>query len=108
MFKKYDEQIDIPLIIDDYYVLKEFCKNVVNKLDNRCEYCYLCRLEKTVKCAKENALMLFLQRFRHGQNKAREIDIYIQDYCGCVFSEEERYEKLINKNKIRNQEYNFK
>ena len=29
--------------------------------------------------------------FREGQNKARSLGLYMQKYCGCVFSEEERY-----------------
>lgn len=29
--------------------------------------------------------------FREGQKKARELGLYMQKYCGCVFSEEERY-----------------
>lgn len=29
--------------------------------------------------------------FREGQAKARELGLYMQKYCGCVFSEEERY-----------------
>jgi len=29
--------------------------------------------------------------FRAGQKKARENNIYMQKYCGCIFSEEERY-----------------
>ena len=29
--------------------------------------------------------------FRKGQNKARELGLYMQKYCGCVFSEESRY-----------------
>lgn len=35
----------------------------------------------------------FSIRFREGQDKARELDLYMQKYCGCVFSEEERYKK---------------
>ncbi len=31
--------------------------------------------------------------FRAGQEKARESGFYMQKYCGCVFSEEERYLK---------------
>ena len=31
--------------------------------------------------------------FRAGQDKARELGMYMQKYCGCVFSEEERYLK---------------
>lgn len=139
--KKYDEELRIPLIIDDYYGLREFCKNTVDKLGNRCGYCYLCRLEKTAKYAKEHGFdafsttllispyqnhellkktgeMLskkynvnflykdFRPGFKEGQNRAREIGLYMQKYCGCIFSEEERYEKLINKNKKQNEEFN--
>ena len=28
----------------------------------------------------------------------KETGLYMQKYCGCVFSEEERYEKKIKKN----------
>ena len=33
----------------------------------------------------------FRPRFREGQQRARELGLYMQKYCGCVFSEEERY-----------------
>ena len=39
--------------------------------------------------------------FRDGQKKAREIGLYMQKYCGCVFSEEERYKKQIEKDLAR-------
>ena len=29
--------------------------------------------------------------FREGQIKARELGLYMQKYCGCIFSEEDRY-----------------
>jgi predicted adenine nucleotide alpha hydrolase (AANH) superfamily ATPase len=35
----------------------------------------------------------FRGNFRDGQKKARENNIYMQKYCGCIFSEEERYLK---------------
>jgi hypothetical protein len=35
--------------------------------------------------------------FREGQAKAREAGMYMQKYCGCIFSEEERYAKQIAK-----------
>lgn len=35
----------------------------------------------------------FRPGFRAGQQKARELQLYMQKYCGCVFSEEERYLK---------------
>ena len=33
----------------------------------------------------------FRPGFRAGQAKARELGLYMQKYCGCVFSEEDRY-----------------
>ncbi|MBR3139158.1 epoxyqueuosine reductase QueH [Candidatus Saccharibacteria bacterium] len=35
--------------------------------------------------------------FREGQQKAREAGLYMQKYCGCIFSEEDRYKKQIAK-----------
>ncbi len=39
----------------------------------------------------------FRELFRPGQDFAREHGFYMQKYCGCVFSEEERY---LKRNKI--------
>lgn len=125
--KQYAEMINIEAIFQENYGLKEFCKNVIDDLENRCsKYCYRVRLEQTAKYAKENGydsftttLLIspyqnhdelikigqemaekhdieFLYRdfrsgFREGQAKARELDLYMQKYCGCVFSEEDRY-----------------
>jgi predicted adenine nucleotide alpha hydrolase (AANH) superfamily ATPase len=33
----------------------------------------------------------FRPLFRDGQNKARQSNLYMQKYCGCIFSEDERY-----------------
>ena len=35
--------------------------------------------------------------FREGQAKARELGMYMQKYCGCIFSEEDRYKNQIEK-----------
>ena len=35
----------------------------------------------------------FRPYFREGQERARALGFYMQKYCGCVFSEEERYRK---------------
>ena len=43
----------------------------------------------------------FRPGFRAGQAKARELGLYMQKYCGCVFSEEERYAKQIKKDRER-------
>lgn len=55
------------------------------------------------KLAKEYGLEFvyrdFRVGFREGQTKAREQGLYMQKYCGCVFSEEDRYSKQIEKDK---------
>ena len=125
--KEYTKSINVNAIFEENYGLKEFCKNVVQDLNNRCKnYCYPVRLEQTAKYAKENGYthfsttllvspyqnhdaiieiaqniakkydIQFLYRdfrvgFREGQNEARELGLYMQKYCGCVFSEEMRY-----------------
>ena len=33
----------------------------------------------------------FRPRFREGREEARALGLYMQKYCGCIFSEEERY-----------------
>ena len=33
----------------------------------------------------------FRPYFRQGQDEARALGLYMQKYCGCVFSEEDRY-----------------
>ena len=43
----------------------------------------------------------FRPGFRAGQAKARALGLYMQKYCGCVFSEEERFQKQIQKDRER-------
>ena len=55
-------------------------------------------LRQTAEKAAEAHKVSFLYRdfrplFRQGQERARELGFYMQKYCGCVFSEEERYLK---------------
>ena len=45
----------------------------------------------------------FRPLFRDGQAKAREKKFYMQKYCGCVFSEEERFAKSKQKKENSNQ-----
>lgn len=37
----------------------------------------------------------FRPNFRTSNQKARDIGLYMQKYCGCIFSEEDRYKKKI-------------
>ena len=41
----------------------------------------------------------FRPGFREGQAEARELGLYMQKYCGCIFSEEDRYSKQIKRDK---------
>lgn len=121
--KEYAKNIAVEVIFEENYGLREFTKNVIDDLANRCmNYCYLVRLEKTAKYAKENGYDAFTTTllvspyqnheglkqlgeklakkyginfvyrdfrvgFRQGQQKARELKLYMQKYCGCIFSE---------------------
>lgn len=122
--KEYTKSIEVEAIFEEDYGLREFCKNVIGDLENRCQqYCYPVRLEQTAKYAKEHGYdsfsttllispyqnhealkvvgeqiakkygLNFVYRdfrvgFRDGQAKARELGLYMQKYCGCIFSEE--------------------
>lgn len=39
----------------------------------------------------------FRPNFREGNLRAREMGLYMQKYCGCIFSEEDRYQSRINR-----------
>ena len=43
----------------------------------------------------------FRPNFRAGNQKARELGFYMQKYCGCVFSEADRYQKQILRDRER-------
>jgi len=43
----------------------------------------------------------FRPGFRQGQAEARELGLYMQKYCGCVFSEEDRYAKQIQRDRAK-------
>ena len=46
----------------------------------------------------------FRPGFQDGQSKARELELYMQKYCGCIFSEEDRYMAAKRKKKQRQAE----
>lgn len=43
----------------------------------------------------------FRPNFREGNKLAREKQFYMQKYCGCIFSEKERYQKQIERDKLK-------
>ncbi len=62
-------------------------------------------IEKAENAAKRHGVKFlyrdFRPHFREGQRRAREAGFYMQKYCGCVFSEQDRYQKQINKDLVR-------
>ena len=62
--KQYTASINIDAVFEENYGLRDFCKNVVDDLGNRCSnYCYPVRLEQTAKYAKENGFDKSLQLY---------------------------------------------
>ena len=57
------------------------------------------------RCAEKHGVQYlpidFSPRFRSGQAEARELGLYMQKYCGCVYSEAERYAKEIEKDRLK-------
>ena len=43
----------------------------------------------------------FRPNFREGNAKAKEKQFYMQKYCGCIFSEQDRYSKQIERDKLK-------
>ena len=43
----------------------------------------------------------FRPNFREGNRRARELGFYMQKYCGCVFSEQDRYQKKIDRDRAK-------
>lgn len=126
----YAKQINMELIVQEDYGLREFTCAVAEDIDHRCGTCYEMRLDRAAEFAAENGFdsftstlfvspyqqhermahiaeqaarkwgVSFLYRdfrpgFRSGQQQARELGLYMQKYCGCIFSEEDRYAKQI-------------
>ena len=94
--REYAQTIELPLIERNDYGLRPFVRAVAEDIPNRCIKCYEMRLVAERAAAEYGVEFLyrdFRPYFRAGQERARELGFYIQKYCGCVFSEEERYLK---------------
>ena len=61
--KKYSEIINLDVIYKDEYGLREFTKNTINILDNRCRYCIIQDLMKLQDTQKKMVMMHFAQAF---------------------------------------------
>ena len=124
--RSYAEQVNLTLIEQDEYGLRDFVRRVADHIEGRCADCYAIRLEQAAAYAAANGYdsftttllvspyqkhelirqigerlaeqygVQFLYRdfrvgFQEGQEKARKAELYMQKYCGCIFSEEDRY-----------------
>jgi predicted adenine nucleotide alpha hydrolase (AANH) superfamily ATPase len=126
--KQYSEKSGLEVVYRDEYLLEEFLRNVSQKPEERCLYCYSVRLEATAReakkrgfnqfsttllqsshqnhqliketgerIAKEVGIPFYYEDFRQGWRRGVEVSramgLYRQQYCGCVYSEKERYTK---------------
>jgi epoxyqueuosine reductase len=133
--QNYANDIKLPLIVDAKYGLTDFIRQVAFHEAERCDICYLMRLEKTVALAKQmgfdafsttllyskyqrhpylislcnslaqkHDILFYYQDFREGWtfgvDASKELEMYRQAYCGCIYSEQERYDKSLRKKQI--------
>ena len=112
--QEYAQKVDLKLIVDTNYQLRDFLQRALTiekntdglNLDNRrCRMCYAWRLHQTAIYAKENNFdafsSFFYEDFRpgfaEGTQTSIDLELYRQPYCGCIFSEEERYSNSFKK-----------
>lgn len=124
--RDYAERVDLPLIVDENYLLESFLAAVADAPERRCDYCYRSRLEATAKIAANRGFDAFtttLLYSRYQQHQSiidygdqlaekyeltfhyedyrlgwqegirisKEMGLYRQQYCGCIYSEKDRY-----------------
>ena len=105
--KKLKEEKHFTLIVDPEYPLQNWLEIAIklNKKSDvlRCRFCYADRLERTARYAKENGYeyfttsLLYSPYQKHelvkeiGESIAKKYGLYRQGYCGCIFSEFDRY-----------------
>ncbi len=128
---KLAEIMDIKMIGEPEYGLKEYLREVVYRENKRCYLCYNMRLSETARMARvgkfdaftttllispyqahnqiielanvaadrENVKFYyhdFRELFKRSIALSEEYDLYRQQYCGCIYSEEERYRNQKN------------
>jgi predicted adenine nucleotide alpha hydrolase (AANH) superfamily ATPase len=124
--RQYSEKVGLAVVYRDEYLLEEFLRNVAERPEERCQYCYSIRLEATAReakkrsfdqfsttllqsthqnhqliketaerVAKELGIPFYYEDFRQGWKRGVEVSkamgLYRQQYCGCIYSEKERY-----------------
>lgn len=124
--RDYADRVDLPLVVNDDYLLDEFLAHVAHSPEERCHYCYQSRLRAAAEqahtigadaftttllysryqqhdaivdygrqLAAEFQLTFFYEDYRHGWNEgiriSKQMGLYRQQYCGCIYSERDRY-----------------
>jgi predicted adenine nucleotide alpha hydrolase (AANH) superfamily ATPase len=124
--RRYSEEVGLKVIYRDEYLLEEFLKNVSQRVEKRCGYCYSIRLEATAqeakrqrfdyfsttllqsthqdhslieetgeRISKEVGIPFYYENFRQGWRRGVEVSkamgLYRQQYCGCIYSEKDRF-----------------
>jgi len=132
--RRYSKEVGLKVIYRDEYLLEEFLRNVSDRVEERCRYCYSTRLEATAQEAKEKGfdrfsttllqsthqdhrliketgeriareigIPFYYEDFRQGWRRGMEVSkamgLYRQQYCGCIYSEKERF---LNTRKMSN------
>jgi predicted adenine nucleotide alpha hydrolase (AANH) superfamily ATPase len=134
-------ELEVPLIVDKDYGLKDFLRAVVFHEKQRCHYCYSIRLEKVAsealsrhcdsfsstllystyqnhslilnyakRIAETRAVSFYYEDFRKGWQQGIDESlrrgIYRQSYCGCIYSEQERYDNKLKKQLKKERKHN--
>jgi predicted adenine nucleotide alpha hydrolase (AANH) superfamily ATPase len=77
------------------YGLREYLRQVVFNEESRCSLCYDMR----------HKIPFYYHDFREGWQQgidmSKEMGLYRQSYCGCIYSEQERYDKRFKKVKTQ-------
>ncbi len=125
--ERYAELKGTRVIYKNDYDLERYLRGALGSED-RCRFCYTCRLTEAAKTASslgfdaftttllispyqkhemltevgkkaadEYGIGFYYEDFREGYRQsrdiARDLELYMQKYCGCIFSEKERYLK---------------
>ena len=98
------ERAHLPLIADETYGLVEFCRAVHGHeaVPERCARCYALRLGRAAQVARDAGCRVFTSTLVTSQHQdhdliraageaAAQAMLYHQQYCGCVFSEYDRF-----------------
>ncbi|HMB15423.1 MAG TPA: epoxyqueuosine reductase QueH [Pelovirga sp.] len=126
--REYAGRAELPLLVNDDYLLDEFLAHVAANPEERCKYCYQSRLRLAAEkahnigadaftttllysryqqhdaivdygrqLAAEFQLTFFYEDYRQGWNEgikiSKQMGLYRQQYCGCIYSERDRYAK---------------